>query len=166
MALSGDWNYTDSTGVSHSVELLKNRVTVDGGEPVKINKLRGKGSNMLETVYEIPNGTGDDVKLYFRNKNITLVCNGINVQTGETYEPVNIPGWIWVFYILFIVDFFLIIGGAVGGCIFAGGAALCSTVASSRKMKGAGKVFACIGIYAGFTIVSLIIAVLISGLIS
>jgi len=166
MALAGNWNYTDSQGMSHTIELSKNKVTVDGGEPVKLNKLKGKGSNMLETVYQIPSQTGDDVKLYFKNKNITCVCNGTDVDTGEAYEPVKMPGWIWVFYVLFIINFFVVMGGALGACVQAGGAALCSTVAANKKMNGVAKVFACIGIYIGFTVVALVVALGISGLIN
>ena len=33
-APTGNWNYTDSQGMSHSVDLAKNKVSIDGGEPV------------------------------------------------------------------------------------------------------------------------------------
>ena len=161
-APTGNWNYTDSQGMSHSVDLAKNKVSIDGGEPVKISKLKGKGSNMLETIYQIPNETGDDVKMCFKGKAPVLTCNGINVETGEAYTPTKLPGWIWVFYVLYIVNWFLIMGGALGGAANAGGAFICSTIAANTKMKTVAKVFACIGVYVGFTIVEVIIAVAIS----
>ncbi|SEW19691.1 hypothetical protein SAMN05216413_1525 [Ruminococcaceae bacterium KH2T8] len=160
-APTGNWNYTDSMGMTHSVDLAKNKVSIDGGEPIKIAKLKAKGSNMVETIYQIPNETGDDVKLCFKGKYPVLACNGINVETGEAYTPTKLPGWIWVFYVLFIANWFLFIGGAIGGAANGGGALLCSTIAGNNKMKTVAKVFACIGIYVGFTIVEAILAVAI-----
>lgn len=165
-ALKGNWNFTDSMGVSHSVDLTKNKITIDGGEPMNIAKLKSKSSNMVETIYDIPNGSGDDIKLCLNGKKPIFTCNGIDVETGEAYEPTKLPGWIWVFYVLVIINFFLLIGGAIGGALSALIAFFCSVIAGNKKMKTGVKVLACIGIYVVATIVEFIIAVALYGLFS
>ena len=159
--VSTTWTFSDGTGIMHTLVYSKNKVSYDGCEPIKIGKLKSKGSNMVETVYSIPNMEGNSLLLCLKGKAPVLACNGINVETGEAYTPTKLPGWIWVFYVLFIVNWFLFIGGAIGGAANGGGALLCSTIAGNNKMKTVAKVFACIGIYVGFTIVEAILAVAI-----
>lgn len=162
-APAGNWNFTDSMGMSHTVTLEKNKVSVDGGEPVKINKYRSKESNMIVSVFQIPNGQGDDLKLCIKGKEPVLARNGINVATGEEYAPDKMPGWIWVFYILFIIEFFLVIGGAIGGALNGGGAFICAGIAVNKKMNGVAKFFACLGVFVVFTVIEVILAIAITG---
>ena len=162
-APAGNWNFTDSMGMSHSVALEKNKISIDGGEPVKINKYRSKESNMIVSVYQIPNNQGDDLKLCIKGKEPVLAVNGVNVATGENYAPDKMPGWIWVFYILFIIEFFLVMGGAIGGAINAGGAFFCSAIAVGKKMNGVAKFFACLGVFIAVSVVEVILAIVITG---
>ncbi|MBQ4271608.1 MAG: hypothetical protein II718_07255 [Clostridiales bacterium] len=162
-APAGNWNFTDSMGMSHTVTLEKNKISIDGSDPVKINKYRSKESNMIVSVYQIPNNQGDDLKLCIKGNEPVLAINGINVSTGEKYAPDKMPGWIWVFYILFIIEFFLIMGGAIGGAINAGGAFICSGIAVNRKMNGVAKFFACLGVFVLFTVIDVVLAIVITG---
>ena len=59
MAVNKNWTYTGSDGLSHTVELSKNKVTFDGGEPVKINKLKTNESNMVESYFLVPTDSSD-----------------------------------------------------------------------------------------------------------
>lgn len=159
MAVSQNWTYTDSQGISHTVELNKNKISVDGEKPVNINKYKTNESNMVESLFLLPSNGSDVVMLAVKGKVYTLLLNGKNVETGEEYQPVQIPKWIWVFYILFIVNFFVVMGGALGAVVQCLGASLCSTVAANSKMSTTAKVLACVGIYIGFTVLCLVIAV-------
>ena len=50
-----------------------------------------------------------------------LSHNGRDCATGEKYVPRKVPGWTWVFTILHAIDFFLLIGWAIGGVILFSG---------------------------------------------
>ncbi|MBO4637058.1 MAG: hypothetical protein J5685_07920 [Clostridiales bacterium] len=162
-AIAGNWNYTDSMGMSHTVTLEKNKVSIDGSDPVKISKYRSKESNMIVSVYQIPNDQGDDLKLCIKGKEPVLARNGINVATGEKYAPEKMPGWIWVFYILFIAEFFLVMGGALGGVFNGSGAFVCSAVAVNKKMNGVARFFVCLGVFIAFSVLEVILAIAING---
>ena len=43
--------------------------------------------------------------------------NGIDCKTGQPFVEVVMPKWIWVFWAIYIADFFLFLGGALGGAI-------------------------------------------------
>ncbi len=165
MAVQGNWNYVDPNGVWHNLTLEKSKVSIDGGAPFRINKYRAPGGNMVESVFQIPNEHNCDLKINIRAGKAILTHNGIDVQTGRTYTPPKMPGWIWVFYVLFIAEFFLIVGGAVGGGIFGSAAFICSGLAVNDKMKTSTKILACIGVLIGFTAIGILVAVLVQGAI-
>lgn len=71
----------------------------------------------------------------------------------------------WVFVVLHAVNFFLLIGGAIGGAMCAGFAYLSGWVASNKKMSTVARVFACLGMWIGAIILEFIVVIAVSLLI-
>ena len=70
----------------------------------------------------------------------------------------NAPKWVWIFVVLHAINFFLIIGGAVGGALQ--GAVICFlvSVSSNQKKTTAVRVLSCLGIWIAATVVEFILA--------
>ena len=135
MANKREWNFTEGEN-SYNVTFEKNKlISVNGSEPVKIAKLKSKESNILEAVYDVDLGDGKIAKLCMRKKEFTLV-----------------------FEVLYIVNFFVVMGGALGACVSLIGAVVSATIASNKKMNGVVKVICCIALYAVLTVVSFFVA--------
>ena len=158
MANKREWNFTEGEN-SYNVTFEKNKlISVNGSEPVKIAKLKSKESNILEAVYDVDLGDGKIAKLCMRKKEFTLVYDGKNVENGQPYEITNVPKWAFVFEVLYIVNFFVVMGGALGACVSLIGAVVSATIASNKKMNGVVKVICCIALYAVLTAVSFFVA--------
>ena len=158
MANKREWNFTEGEN-TYNVTFEKNKfISVNGSEPVKIAKIKSKESNILEAVYDVDLGDGKIAKLCMRKKEFTLVYDGKNVESGQPYEITNVPKWAFVFEVLYIVNFFLIMGGALGACVSLIGAVVSATIASNKKMNGVVKVVLCIGLYAVLTVISYFVA--------
>ena len=158
MANKREWNFTEGEN-TYNVVFEKNKlISVNGSEPVKISKLKSKESNILEAVYDVDLGDGKVAKLCMRKKEFTLVYDGKNVENGQPYEITNVPKWAFVFEVLYIVNFFLIMGGALGVCVSLIGAMVSATIASNKKMNGAIKILSCIGLYVVLTVISYFVA--------
>ena len=163
MANTREWNFSTDGENSFKVVFEKNKlVSVNGGEAVKVAKLKSKDSNMLETVYDVDLGNGQIAKLCIRKKEATLVYDGKNVETGQEYVVTQIPKWAYVFVALYVVNFFLIIGGALGGAINMASAVISATIASNTKKNAAIRVISCIVIYVVVTALSLFFAATIA----
>ncbi|MBR6149397.1 MAG: hypothetical protein IKQ44_13725 [Lachnospiraceae bacterium] len=159
MANTKEWNFSTDAENSFKVVFEKNKlVSVNGGEAVKIAKLKSKDSNMLEAVYDVDLGNGQIAKLCVRKNVPTLVYDGKNVENGQKYEVTQIPKWAYVFVALYVVNFFFIIGGALGGAINMASAVISTTIASNTKKNAAIRVISCIVIYVVVTAVSLVVA--------
>ncbi len=155
---SCEWSF--SIGKQNYNVLFENGklISVNGAEAVKIAKLKSKESNMLEAVYDVDLGNGQIAKLCIRKKEATLIYEGKNLENGQKYEIIQIPKWAYVFVALYVVNFFLIIGGALGGAINMASAVISATIASDSKKNATVRVIQCILIYVVVTFVSFFLA--------
>ena len=93
-----------------------------------------------------------------------LSYDGRDCATGEAYVPTKIPGWVWVFVVLHAIDFFFLIGGAIGGAVQALVIAAMASVASNRKKPTGVRVLICVGIWLLSTALQFILALGIASL--
>ena len=150
------WNFKVQ-GIPYKIQLKKNKVSVNGAEPVKLNRLTRK-SNFMETNYSMMI-EGKEATLHIRQFGAPVLSyDGRDCATGEEYIPVKVPGWTWIFIVLHAIDFFFLIGGALGGALQALIAMAMASVASNTKMSTGVRVLACLGIWLSSTIVQFIIA--------
>lgn len=150
------WNL-EVQGVPYKIELKKNKVSVNGNEPVKLNKLARK-STFTETNYSIMI-EGKEAVLHIRQFGGPILSyDGRDCATGEEYIPAKMPAWTWVFIVLHAIDFFLLIGGAIGAALQVLVIAAMASVASNTKKSTGMRVLACVGIWLLSTIVQVILA--------
>ncbi|MCR4694130.1 MAG: hypothetical protein K5773_02265 [Pseudobutyrivibrio sp.] len=159
MAISKNWSVAVG-GQNYDIALEKNRLSVNGQEPVKISKLKSKDSNMLQSVYDVMLGE-TLAKLVVTNKDARFVVDGKDVETNEDFDFITLPKWVYVFYVLCVVDFFAVVGGAIGGALYLTTAVFISRTAASKKMSNGGKIAACIGIYLAATLLGLAFAIFV-----
>lgn len=156
------WNF-EVQGIPYRVELKKNAISVNGAEPVKLNKLARK-SSLTETHYSMMI-EGKEAVLHVRQFGaVVLSYDGRDCATGEEYIPAKMPGWAWVFIVLHAIDFFFLIGGAVGGILQVFIVTAIAAVSSNRKKSTGVRVLVCIGIWLLSTIAQFILAVGIASL--
>lgn len=156
------WNF-EVQGIPYRVELKKNAISVNGAEPVKLNKLARK-SSLTETHYSMMI-EGKEAVLHVKQFGaVVLSYDGRDCATGEEYIPAKMPGWAWVFIVLHAVDFFFLIGGAIGGILQVFIITAIAAVASNRKKSTGVRVLVCIGIWLLSTIAQFILAVGIASL--
>ena len=120
------WNVTTVNGVTTRVDINAGKVvnsgkiSINGGEEADLNAfLNPQESNKLENVYDIPLPDGEMVKLYRDNFGATLTYMGKDVLTGEEYTKAKVPGWLWVFLVIYVVEFLTMFNGALGGVLYA-----------------------------------------------
>ncbi|WP_027208334.1 hypothetical protein [Butyrivibrio hungatei] len=158
MAKTREWLFNTSTGMPVRVTLNKNKlVSVNGSPETKVMALKSPESNFAERVFDIPLGNGEIAKLCVRNKQV-LVYNGRNVETGEEYKTIQLPKWVYVFVVLYIVNFFVLLGGALGGATSAIGAYASANISADEKRNTLTKVLFCVLLYLGISIVSFLLA--------
>ena len=156
------WNF-EVQGIPYRVELKKNAISVNGAEPVKLNKLARK-SSLTETHYSMMI-EGKEAVLHVRQFGaVVLSYDGRDCATGEEYIPAKMPGWAWVFIVLHAIDFFFLIGGAIGGILQVFIVTAIAAVSSNRKKSTGVRVLVCIGIWLLSTIAQFILAVGIASL--
>lgn len=156
------WNF-EVQGIPYRVELKKNAISVNGAEPVKLNKL-AKKSSLTETHYSMMI-EGKEAILHVRQFGaVVLSYDGRDCATGEEYIPAKMPGWAWVFIVLHAIDFFFLIGGAIGGILQVFIVTAIAAAASNRKKSTGVRVLVCIGIWLLSTIAQFILAVGIASL--
>lgn len=156
------WNF-EVQGIPYRVELKKNAISVNGAEPVKLNKL-AKKSSLTETHYSMMI-EGKEAILHVRQFGaVVLSYDGRDCATGEEYIPAKMPGWAWVFIVLHAIDFFFLIGGAIGGILQVFIVTAIAAVSSNRKKSTGVRVLVCIGIWLLSTIAQFILAVGIASL--
>ncbi len=150
------WNF-EAQGIPYRIELKKNKVSVNRAEPVALNSFKRK-SNFTESNYSIMI-EGKEAILHIRQFGAPVLSyDGRDCATGEEYIPPKMPGWTWVFIVLHAIDFFFLIGGAVGGMVQFLIAAAMVTVASNTKMSTGVRVLACLGMWLVSTVVQFIMA--------
>lgn len=156
MAAEMVWNL-EIQGIPYKVELKKNKVSVNNAEPVKLTKL-AKKSSLWETHYSIMLEDKEAVLHIKQFSNPVLSYDGKDCATGEEYVPAKMPGWAWVFIVLHLVDWFLLIGGAIGGAIQGIVIAALVSVSSNTKKSTGMRVLVCVGILLLSTVVQLVLA--------
>lgn len=145
MAVEKVWNF-EVQGIPYKVELNKNKVSINNGEPMKLTKLARK-SNLFETQYFMMI-EGKEAALHIKQFGAPILSyDGKDCATGEEYIPTKIPGWAWVFIVLHAADWFFLIGGALGGVIQALVIAAIASVASNTKKPTGTRVLVCVGIW-------------------
>lgn len=150
------WNF-EVQGVPYKIELKKNKVSVNGNEPVKLTKLARK-SSLLETNYSIMI-EGKEAVIHIRQFGTPILSyDGKDCATGEAYVPAKVPGWAWIFIVLHAINFFVLIGGAIGAALQVLIIAAMAAVAANTKKTTAVRVLACVGIWLLSTIVQVILA--------
>ena len=156
------WNF-EVQGIPYRVELKKNAISVNGAEPVKLNKL-AKKSSLTETHYSMMIEGKEAILHVSQFGAVVLSYDGRDCATGEEYIPAKMPGWAWVFIVLHAIDFFFLIGGAIGGILQVFIVTAIAAAASNRKKSTGVRVLVCIGIWLLSTIAQFILAVGIASL--
>lgn len=150
------WNI-EVEGIPYKIELKKNQVIVNGREPMKLNKLVKLGSTW-ETNYYIPLD-GKEAILHVRQFSAPVLSfQGKDCSTGEEYVPLKMPGWVWVFIVLHAINFFILIGGAIGGVLQFFVAALMVSASANTKKKLSIRILSCVAIWLLSTVVQFILA--------
>ena len=156
------WNFV-AQGVPYKIELKNDKVSVNDAEPIKLNKLSRK-SNLIETTYSMMI-EGKEAGIHIKQFGAPVLSyDGRDCATGEAYVPTKIPGWVWVFVVLHAIDFFFLIGGAIGGAVQALVIAAMASVASNRKKPTGVRVLICAGIWLLSTALQFILALGIASL--
>lgn len=163
--MKSEWNVSVEGNVCN-VRFEKNKIFVNGNRIKNFKK--AKGSSVVETGYELALGNQTAViwAPAFRGEEPVLTLNGINVLTGQMHELKKIPGWIYVFAVLYIVDFILLLGGALGGALNFAMYAFTNKIAVDTKKSPATRVVLCTVFYIVVTVVELIIAMLLGSAIA
>jgi hypothetical protein len=141
-AYNFEWNIVVDD-VPYKITLVKNKIKVNNGEPIKYTKLNkakgeGKGAN-----YEVPVGNRKAILRINTYTSPVLTLDGRDCSTGEVYEEPQMPWWVFIHIILHAVGFFVLIGGALGGAIQGGVIAVLSMVASNKKKSTGYRVAVC-----------------------
>ena len=134
----------ESQGMMHQVTVSGSKVTVDGNAPMKIKDLP-KEKRKSGSAITIPLSQMDSCILYRSSfTGDSLVHNGIDCKTGQPFVEEVMPKWIWVFWAIYIADFFLFLGGALGGAINAAAAIVTGSIAMKKNTSTGAKVIFCI----------------------
>ena len=147
---------------THHIEFKKNKISIDGAAPQKLKEFQITRVTGFQQV-SIPVDT-EVLTLYISTfGEYALVQNGIDLATGEPYDATPLPKWVWVFWILFIVDFAVVMGGALGAVFnFLGAGAVTKIVSKHEESKSKRAILATLTWF-GITVAEAIIALLIAG---
>ena len=165
MAASGqvmnqmDWD-VEVDGVPYKIEFNKNTISVNGNEPMKLKALRWE-QKFPDMLYYIPVGGKEAILHVNKMGAVSLEFEGKDCVTGEDYVKAVMPVWAWIFVILHGINFFTIVGGAIGGALIALMFMLTTTVASNSKMTTTARVLTCAGIWVLATMGEVVLASLI-----
>ena len=164
MANSRTWNIQLADGGVAQVEIFGNRkVSINGSEAVKLKDLLNKEeSSIFEKGYDLPLGNGEVAKYYIQNLKTALTYNGIDIDTGKEHTPFKVPGWLYVFFVLYCVDFFAFLGGALGGILYVCAISLGYNICKKPELKTSSKVLFNTLIYIAATVIGIVVAVAVS----
>ena len=105
----------------------------------------------------------EDVCCGTSKANSAIVHSGIDCKTGQPFVEEVMPKWIWVFWAIYIADFFLFLGGALGGAINAAAAIVTGSIAMKKNTGTGVKVILCIVFCVIVTLVEILGAYAIIG---
>lgn len=156
--MANTWNI-NVNGAPHEVtfkSVFTNKLCVDGEQlPFKkLKTVREKG--VFKTT--VPVG-GDEAYLYRFYFMSRLVYNGVDAATGEPYVPMKITPLAWVFIVLYVLSFFLVVGGALGAALDLIGVTYTFTITNDPKKSTGKKVLLCAGLFVLITAVGLAAAI-------
>lgn len=154
------WN-VNVEDASYKIELRKNKLTINEGEAVKLNKLKNK-SKFPNMEYYIPLGNKEVVLNIRQSGDPVLTMDGRDCVTGEPFELNELPKWAWVFIVLHGINFFVLIGGAIGGACFGGLSVLTAAVASNNEMSTGKRVGICVAIWLVASVIEFLLALVIA----
>ena len=91
---------------------------------------------------------GKEAVLHIRQFGAPILSyEGRDCATGEEYIPAKVPVWGWIFVVLHVLDWFFLIGGAIGAVIQVLVIAAIATVASNTKKSTGMRIAVCAGIW-------------------
>ncbi|WP_029231677.1 hypothetical protein [Butyrivibrio sp. VCB2006] len=165
MAKVISWEFNTADGTPVEINLRRNTwVSVNGGEEVNARTIKNKAeSNIFENVLDIALPNNEIAKLFVSTTKKHMVYNGRDVNTGEEYAAAPIPGWAWIFVVLYAFNFLAVLGGALGGMVNLFAAALSIQIATRCKKSTGVKVLLSALLFVAVAAISLVIATIILG---
>lgn len=147
--------------VPYKIEFTKNKISINNGEAVKLNKFKSK-SKFPSSEYYIPLGNREAVLNIRPNGDPVLTIDGRDCVTGEPFTLPVMPKWAWVFIVLHGINFFLLIGGAIGGACFGGLSFMTAAIASDEKSSTGKRVGICVAIWLVASVLEFILALFLA----
>ncbi len=158
-AQSYSWDVNVDGGI-YKVEFEKNKISINGGEGVKLNKFKSK-SMFPNSQYFLPLGNKEAVLNIRQGGAPVLTIDGRDCNTGEPFELSKMPGWGWVFIVLHVINFFMLIGGAIGGALCGGLCVVSAGIASNGEKTTGKRVAGCVILWLVASVVELILAIIL-----
>ena len=152
-------------GNIYKVEFAKNKISINGGEGVKINKFKSK-SMFPNSQYFLPLGNKEVVLNIRQGADPVLTIDGRDCKTGEPFTLSKMPGWGWVFIVLHVINFFILIGGAIGGALCGGLCVISAGIASNGGKSTGKKVAGCVILWLVASVIEFILAIILASLLS
>lgn len=143
-------------GLEHTLRLKGSSAVLDG-KVFKFKNLQKENEAGLIR-YTLP---VDSDKVYIYNRlyvGASAVYNGVDIATGKEYVAAPTPKWVIVFVVLYVIDFILLLGGAIGGIVNAVGVAVSAKIALNQEKTTAKRVLLCALIWVGFTVLEFVLA--------
>ena len=156
------WN-VQINGVMYLVEYTRGSIYINGGEAYKLRSLERKKKFWIpKTTYTVPLAGKELTLVISQLDGVVLLMDGIDMRTGQQYQAPKLPGWTVVFYVLYIVNLFGVLGGALGALINMSMAVATTSVANSKKMSSGKKLAICIAMYVTTTVLDFVIAIAVT----
>lgn len=149
------WN-VQIDGVQYLVEYMKGSIFINGGEAFKLRSLERTGTlrKDKQLSYTVPLA-GKELNLVISAvSGISLIMDGMDLGT----YPDGV-----VFYVLYFIEYWGIMGGAIGGLLLGTAAVVTFMVAKSEKLSTGVKLVICIALYVVATALELVIRSALAG---
>lgn len=158
------WNI-NLDGNYYKVNLEKNKLSINDGEAIKLSKLPKK-SVFPHMKYFLKLGNREAVLNVQQGGAAVITIDGIDYLTGKPYSLTPMPGWAWIFIVLHILNFILVIGGAIGGACLGGMSIITMSIAAGNEESTGKKVMWCTIIWLVSTVIEFILAMLFAFMFS
>jgi len=76
----------------------------------------------------------------------------------------GMPVWAYIFFVLYLGNFLIIIGGAIGGALNALFAYRSASIASNYEKKTAVRVLSCLGLWIASVVIEIILITFLNGI--
>lgn len=161
-AQSYSWNITVDE-MTYRVDFVKNKISINGGEGVKLNKFKSK-SMFPNSQYFLQLGNKEAILNIRQGGDPVLTIDGRDCNTGEPFELSKMPGWGWVFIVLHVINFFMLIGGAIGGALCGGLCVISAGIASNGEKTTGKRVAGCVILWLVASVIELILVIILLSL--